>query len=525
MKKRTGRYFVRHVVQIFFFMLIALIAVNKTLAERGAGVPFLSDASLHAICPFGGVVTLYNLVTLGTLIQKIHISAVILLVIILLLSVLFGPVFCGWVCPLGTYQEWIGKIGHKILKKKYNHILNHRLDSVLRMLRYLILLWVVYITARSGYLIFEKVDPYNALFSFWSEEVSVTALIILGVITVLSLLVERPWCKYACPYGALLGLSNKIRIFRIHRSSETCIGCQQCDRSCPMNITVSEKENVRNLSCISCLDCISERSCPVTDTVNLEVSVKKKSRKLKSKWLGVLIILFIFGIISITAVSGLWKTESDKIPVRFTSGEYTGAYNPADIRGSYTFEEISELFDIDLQVLYKAFGVAPGTKGTDIKSKDMEGLYEDSGYEVGNESVQIFVALYKDLPIMLSESYIPQEAAELIKQANQELTEDELNYLDSFTMEEETEGIIDQKKTEAFENSENSGNSDNVESENIINGSATFQKALDAGITADDIEQVIQDSMPPTNQTIKDYCIEQGLPFSEIKNKLNSLIQ
>lgn len=268
---------IRIVVQIFFFVLIALIAVNKTLAENGLGIPFLSDASLHALCPFGGVVTLYHLTTLGTFIQKIHSSSVVLLSIILLLSVLFGPVFCGWVCPLGSYQEWIGKIGQKLFKKRYNHFLHDKLDSVLRFFRYIVLVWVVYITARSGYLMFEKVDPYNALFTFWSSEVSVTALIVLSVITILSLLVERPWCKYACPYGALLGLSNKIRIFKIHRNPKTCIVCKKCDRSCPMNIMVSQKENIRSLSCISCLECTSERSCPVADTVKLEVSAEKNA--------------------------------------------------------------------------------------------------------------------------------------------------------------------------------------------------------------------------------------------------------
>src|SRR5665648_1225684 len=114
---------IRSYVQIFFFLLIALIAVNKTLAESGGGIPFLSTASIHAICPFGGVVTLYNLFTVGTFVQKIHSAAVVLMVIVFFLAILFGSVFCGWICSLGSFQEWIGKIGHKIFKKKYNHCL------------------------------------------------------------------------------------------------------------------------------------------------------------------------------------------------------------------------------------------------------------------------------------------------------------------------------------------------------------------------------------------------------------------
>lgn len=265
---------IRRAVQIFFFALIALISVNKTLAESGSGsIAFLSDASLHALCPFGGVVTLYNLFTLGTLIKKIHMSSVILMSVIFILAVLFGPVFCGWVCPLGSAQEWVGKAGRKIFKNGYNSIVPKKIDKILIYLRYGVLIWVVYITSISGYLIFDKVDPYNALFSFWSEEAAPFAIAVLVVTLVLSLFTERPWCKYACPYGALLGITNKFRIFKIRRNDSSCISCRKCDRSCPMNIEVSSSDTVRDLQCISCFECTSERSCPVDNTVDLQSNV------------------------------------------------------------------------------------------------------------------------------------------------------------------------------------------------------------------------------------------------------------
>ncbi|MEL7646555.1 MAG: 4Fe-4S binding protein [Sedimentibacter sp.] len=265
---------IRRAVQIFFFALIALITVNKTLAESGSGsIPFLSDASLHALCPFGGVVTLYNLFTLGTFIKKIHMSSVILMSVIFILAILFGPVFCGWVCPLGSAQEWVGKAGRKIFKNRYNSVVPKKADRILRYLRYGVLIWVVYITSISGYLIFDKVDPYNALFSFWSEEAAPFAIAVLVVTLVLSLFTERPWCKYACPYGALLGITNKFRIFKIRRNDSSCISCRKCDRSCPMNIEVSSSDTIRDLQCISCFECTSERSCPVDNTVNLQTNV------------------------------------------------------------------------------------------------------------------------------------------------------------------------------------------------------------------------------------------------------------
>ena len=93
MKKKTDQY--RFGIQIFFFMLIALIAVNHSLEEAGNGLPIISSASLHALCPFGGVVSIYQYVTVGTFVSKTHESSFILMWIVFALTLLVGPVFCG----------------------------------------------------------------------------------------------------------------------------------------------------------------------------------------------------------------------------------------------------------------------------------------------------------------------------------------------------------------------------------------------------------------------------------------------
>lgn len=264
---RPRSIWIRRVVQWFFLLLIAFISISHTLVENGGGISFFSSASLHGVCPFGGVETLYTFLASGLLVKKIHDASLVLAGIVLVLSILFGPVFCGWVCPLGTVQEWVGKLGRKIFRRRYNHFVPAKLDNVLRYLRYGVLSWVVYVTATTGTLIFEAYDPYFALFNFWSTEVAWSALAILGVTLLLSVFVERPWCKYVCPYGAVLGITNLFRVFSIKRSELTCKADGACSILCPMNIPVDTKKTVRDHQCISCLECTSEAVCPVAKTV------------------------------------------------------------------------------------------------------------------------------------------------------------------------------------------------------------------------------------------------------------------
>lgn len=273
-KVTRRRIWLRAPVQFFFFALVALIAANHSLAESGQAIPWLANASIHAICPFGGVETLYRLVTEGRHVQKVHDAALVLLAITLALSVLAGPVLCGWICPLGTLQEWVGKLGKHLFKKRYNNLIPYQVDRWLRYLRYLVLGWVIYMTATTATLFFDKVDPYSAMFHFWTGEAAIGGLVVLGATVGLSLAVERPWCKYACPFGAVLGVTNLFRIFTLRRVEGTCKLDGACNRACPMNIPVSKLKVIRDHQCISCLECTSEASCPASATVDLTLGGK-----------------------------------------------------------------------------------------------------------------------------------------------------------------------------------------------------------------------------------------------------------
>jgi polyferredoxin len=277
--KKQKKNLIRLTVQIFFLALIILISFNHFRNEQGLAPLLIGSPSLHAVCPFGGVVTIYNYFTEGAFVQNIQQSSVTLMWLVLGLTLLFGPVFCGWICPFGTVEEFVGKIGRKIFKKRYNNFIPFKLDKLLKYLRYVILLLVVILTATSGKLLFSNVDPYFALFNIWSSEVTRLSLLVLGLILIGSLFVERPWCKYLCPFGALLGIFNFFRIVKLKRNEKTCINCKVCDRVCPMNIDISTSKVITDHQCISCLLCTDEMACPVSNSLNFSVLERKNPKE------------------------------------------------------------------------------------------------------------------------------------------------------------------------------------------------------------------------------------------------------
>lgn len=401
--------YIRVMVQLCFFFLIGLIAINHTLAESGRALPFIGAASIHAICPFGTVAGLYQLVTTGIFVKKVHGASLIILYLVLFLSLIFGPVFCGWMCPLGSIQEWFNKLAKwlKIPQKK----LPHKVDKVLRHLRYIVLIMVMIMTARLGELAFNTIDPYYAIFNFWTDDFIVMSGYVLIVVLLIGLLIERAWCKYICPFGALLGIFNKLRIFKIRRTESTCIQCKMCTNVCPMDIPVHECKVVDDVQCISCMRCTSDAHCPIEKTVQLE-TVSKKHIGIVSVGISILVIMVIG--ISTAMLTNHFPTEATKLPEKL---EDASGYDPASIKGSFTFVNISEAFDLPLDIIGTAYGI-PEEEWQTIKTKDLKERYVFEGEEeIGNGSVKMFVALYKRLPYDYEAAgdYLPVPAFEILE--------------------------------------------------------------------------------------------------------------
>jgi len=127
-------------------------------------------------------------------------------------------------------------------------------------------------------------------------------------------------------------------------------------------------------------------------------------------------VAIFFGGIVLSSTLGYWKTTSTKIPAVIQEGVNAGQADPMDIRGSYTFQNISDNFGIPIVDLAKAFGVT--TNPVVFKCKDLEVLYGDlTDVEIGTESVRYFVALYKGIPVQDSDAAdLPASAAEVLRE-------------------------------------------------------------------------------------------------------------
>jgi polyferredoxin len=250
----------RTAVQLFFLAGVVTLMVR--------GLAGLTPNTCETYCPFGGLVALYPLVRYRAYTCALTELNVSLLVSLVVLTVATKKSFCGWICPLGTVQEWVGRLGTRVLGRRLH--LPAAPDRFLVLLRYAVLALVVVLTYTVWQfdLGFRAYDPFYILFTGLGHETAgaLSISILVGVLAA-AFFVPFAWCRYLCPLGATIDPLSRAGALRVRRNGERCTGCGACDAICPHRIPVSRVSEVTARNCTNCLDCVEE--CPEEGALEL----------------------------------------------------------------------------------------------------------------------------------------------------------------------------------------------------------------------------------------------------------------
>ncbi len=307
-KDRSQR--IRRTVQLLFLLLNAWIGVQFYLFVRyyeGAAPAVSRPPGIEGWLPIASLMNLKDWALTGEL-PRIHPAGMFLLLAFVAISLLFRKAFCGWLCPVGTVSEYLWKVGRETFKR--NFTLPRGLDITLRGLKYILLALFLYAVGSmpvegirqflaSPYGLISDVKMLN-FFRF----LSVTSAAVLAGIVIFSFFVQNFWCRYLCPYGALMGLVSLFSPARIRRNPEPCIDCGKCAKACPAILPVDRLVQIRSAECIGCLECVAV--CPAEGALHLGVT---PTRRIPPAAIAAGIAVLFLGTVAVAKWSGHWDTN------------------------------------------------------------------------------------------------------------------------------------------------------------------------------------------------------------------------
>jgi polyferredoxin len=292
-------------VRFWQFVQYLLSGGNTPFVERPAGIEgFLPISGLM------GVSAWFR----GLGINPIHPAAVVIFLTVVAVSLLLRRSFCSWICPVAAISECSWKAGFRLFKR--NLRAPRWLDVALRGFKYLLLLFflIQIISMPAGPLAgfiqsdYHKIADIRLLDFFL--HISTPALVVILTLLILSLPLKNPFCRYLCPYGALLGLVAALSPVRVTRDRERCVSCGVCSQVCPTYIDVMRKKSVLSPECIGCWRCISH--CRVQSALSMRLVGRFAVPGIV---FALLVVLVFWGGSLVGKATGHWDTA---IPI----GEY-----------------------------------------------------------------------------------------------------------------------------------------------------------------------------------------------------------
>ncbi|MEO8368940.1 MAG: 4Fe-4S binding protein [Candidatus Solibacter sp.] len=239
---------------------------------------------------------------------RLHPAGMFLLLAFLAASWIFRKSFCGWLCPVGTLSEYLWKLGRQTFGRNFR--LPRKLDIALRSLKYgLLALFVAAVASMSvdGIRAFLE-GPYGIvsdvkMLNFF-RTMGLAGGIVVAVLVVASVFVQNFWCRYLCPYGAMMGLVSLASPLRIRRDTSLCIDCGKCSKACPSSLAVDKLITIQSAECIGCMECVAD--CPAAGALFMAAP---RRRRVPAWAMGAGIAVLFLGICGLARWQGYWHTN------------------------------------------------------------------------------------------------------------------------------------------------------------------------------------------------------------------------
>jgi len=302
----------RRAVQLAFFALNVWIGIQFYLFvryyETGARGPYVARPSgVEGWLPIASLMNLKVLLATGE-VPRLHPAGMFLLIAFLAASWIFRKSFCSWLCPVGAVSEWLWKLGRSTFGR--NFALPRKLDVAVRSLKYLLLGLFLYAVGSMSvpairaflegpYGIVDDVKMLNFFRYLGLGGGIVMALLVLG-----GVLVRNFWCRYLCPYGALMGLAALASPLRIRRDPAACIDCAKCAKACPSSLPVDKLITIASAECTACLECVAQ--CPAAGAL----AMAAPHRLRVPAWaVAAGTLALFFGVVGYAQWKGHWRTD------------------------------------------------------------------------------------------------------------------------------------------------------------------------------------------------------------------------
>lgn len=247
----------RLIIQIMFFIILPSLYIDT----------------------FAGIKQLYIAIINKSFSVTTLLPQLLSAIIIIPFTLIIGRFFCGWMCAYGAFGDFIYGISKEVFKVKF--VMDENIDKVLKYLKYVILAFSVFAIWTLNTNVFSTFSPWDAFGMLITvgklPDLSyVIANFTFGfslflLIAIASAFIERFFCRYLCPLGAIFAVASKLKIARIHKDRTNCGNCRICTNNCAMGIPLYKTDVVNSGECIDCMKCVT--ACPRR---NVTVKVSEK---------------------------------------------------------------------------------------------------------------------------------------------------------------------------------------------------------------------------------------------------------